>query len=61
MGSFLERGDAVFWEKKAIRMQRFLSKLDIYFCERNLKSKNNKQLNSIYKEIRHFRKLFCEK
>lgn len=61
MRHFLERGDAEFWDKEAIKLHRFLDKIDRFFNNHYYYSKNSAEIKSIYKSIRHFKKIFTEK
>lgn len=59
MGHFLKRGDAEFWDKEAVKLHRFLNKVESHlaYC-RDCYPLSKK---SILKSIRHFRKIFTER
>lgn len=67
MGHFLERGDALYWEKEAKRLMRLFDKIERFSLNSTSTIIINKkgsslyaQIESIRKQIRHFRKIFSE-
>jgi hypothetical protein len=63
MSSFLERGDALYWEKEARRLQGFLNMLEMFFDNYDFGDKNavaDVIREKSTKHIKHFRKIFRE-
>jgi hypothetical protein len=60
MGSFLEKGDAIYWEKQARGLFSLFNKIERYVNKHNLNDKKDKEIQSILKNIRHYRNIFRE-
>lgn len=61
MGHFLEKGDGLYWEKQARGLFNLFDKIDRFIDKYHCESKEDLQIKSILKGIRHFRNVFTEK
>jgi len=57
MGSFLERGDVLYWEKQVSGLIKLFDKIEILLKESNL---HEDQIRPIKKSIKHYKKIFVE-
>jgi hypothetical protein len=61
MGSFLEKGDAIYWEKQKRGLFNLFDKVDKYFKYTHPDLlKDDIQAKSLLKGVRHFRNVFRE-
>ena len=60
MGHFLERGDALYWEKEAKRLMKFFDKMDKWVFFPGATGEVKKRHDHFRKEKKHFRKIFSE-
>jgi hypothetical protein len=61
MGSFLEKGDGLYWEKQARGLFRLFDKIDKLIDKNYGHLVYNEEVKSIRKRIRYFRNVFTEK
>ena len=60
MGHFLEKGDGLYWEKQARGLFRLFDKMENHIQSNHFHSKNDSEIKSLLKGIRHFRNMFKE-
>jgi hypothetical protein len=60
MGSFLEKGDTVYWEKQVRGLFRLFDKVENFIKDQKVHPQNDPEIKSILKGIRHYRNIFRE-
>ena len=60
MGHFLERGDALYWEKEAKRLMKLFDGIERWGLYEGATGEIKERHNHFKKEIKHFRKIFSE-